>query len=351
MEVMSMVIKIAIVLLVFTVIVTAHEFGHFIMAKRSGVLVKEFAIGMGPKIISKQWGETAYSLRILPIGGYCMMQEEVGDSEDLRSLSSKSVGQRLSILFAGPVMNFLLAFVLMFIIVMAQGQASNVIGEMNPGFPAEQAGMQIEDKIIMVNGIKTKNMHDITKALSTIENNIVEFKINRGGEEIGITLERQYSEANERYLVGFTPTYVKGNIINGIQNGFVQTINLLKMTIDGFVMLLTGQMGVDELAGPVGVITAGVQVWDAGIKESVWFAVQQMFFLGALISVNLGVFNLFPFPALDGGRILFTTIEGVRGKPVDPKIEGFFHVLGFVLIMGLMVFVMYNDIARGIGKQ
>lgn len=344
-----MVMKIAIVLLVFTVIVTAHEFGHFIMAKRSGVLVKEFAIGMGPKIIGKQWGETLYSFRILPIGGFCMMQEEVGNSGDARSLSSKSVGQRLSILAAGSAMNFLLGFLLMFIIVMAQGQASNIIGEISPNFPAQQAGMQVKDKIVMVNGIKTKNMQDITNVLSTVGDNEIEFMINRDGQEIAINLERQYSEQSQRYLVGFTAELVKGNIISGIQNGFMETINLLKMTIDGFVMLLTGQVAVEELAGPVGVINVGVQVWDAGVKESIWFAVQQMFFLGALISVNLGVFNLFPFPALDGGRILFTAIEGIRGKPVNPKVEGFFHILGFVLLMGLMVFVLYNDIVRGIG--
>ncbi len=344
-----MVMKIAIVLLVFTVIVTAHEFGHFIMAKKSGVLVKEFAIGMGPKILGKKWGETDYSLRILPIGGYCMMQEEVGGSGDLRSLSSKTVGQRLSILFAGPVMNFLLALVLMFVIVMAQGTQSNTVGQINPGFPAEQAGMQVKDKIVMVNGIKVKDMQEITAVLSTVDDNKVEFLIERNGEKVSIDLERQFSEEDGRYLAGFSAELVKGNVITGIKDGFLETINLLKMTVDGFVMLLTGQVSVDQLAGPVGVINAGVQVWEAGVKESIWFAVQQMFFLGALISVNLGVFNLFPFPALDGGRILFTAIEGIRGKPVDPKIEGVFHVLGFVLLMGLMVFVLYNDIIRGIG--
>ncbi len=349
MEVISMVMKIAIVLLVFTVIVTAHEFGHFIMAKRSGVLVKEFAIGMGPKIIGKQWGETLYSFRILPIGGYCMMQEEDGTLADSRSLSSKTVAQRLSILFAGPLMNFLLALVLMFAIVMAQGQASNIVAVISPGFPAEQAGMQVNDKIISVNGLKTKNMQQITKALGETIDNKVEFTINRDGQEIKMNIERQYSEEEQRYLVGFTAKLVKGNVITGIKNSFMETINLLKMTVDGFVMLLTGKVSANELAGPVGVISAGVKVWEAGVKESIWFAVQQMFFLGALISVNLGVFNLFPFPALDGGRILFTAIEGVRGKPVDPNIEGFFHVLGFVLIMGLMLFVMYNDITRGIG--
>ena len=341
--------KIAIVLLVFTVIVTAHELGHFIMAKRSGVLVHEFAIGMGPKIVSKKWGETAYSLRILPIGGYCMMQEEVGGSGDARSLSSQTVGQRISILIAGPVMNFLLALVLMFIIVMAGGEASNIVGQISPGFPAEEAGMQVKDRIVMVNGIKTKNMNDITTVLDTIKDNKVGFTIRRDGSEFDINLERQYSEQDNRYLVGFTAELVETNLLSGIKNSFMQTINLVKMTLDGFAMLLTGQVSVDQLAGPVGVVTAGVEVWEAGVQESVWYAVQQMFFLGALISVNLGIFNLLPFPALDGGRIIFTAIEGIRGKPVDPKVEGLFHGLGFVLLMGLMVFVLYNDIIRTLG--
>ncbi|NLI89200.1 MAG: RIP metalloprotease RseP [Epulopiscium sp.] len=349
MAIISMVIRIAIVLLVFTVIVTAHEFGHFIMAKRSGVLVQEFAIGMGPKIVSKKKGETSYSLRVLPIGGYCMMQEEVGDSKSERSLSSKTVWQRLSILFAGPVMNFLLALLLMFIIVMSQGQPSNIVGDLTPGFPAQEAGMEVGDEILMINNIKTKNMNDITKALSIADDKEVELLIKRGSEDIRLNIEREYSQEEDRYLVGFTATLKKGNVFAGIKNSFIETGNLLKMTVDGFGMLITGKVSADELAGPIGVINAGVQVWDASVKESIWFAIQQMLFLGALISINLGVFNLFPFPALDGGRILFTAIEGITGKPVNPKVEGAFHFVGFILLMGLMVFVMYNDIARGIG--
>ena len=349
MEIISMIIKIAIVLLVFTVIVIAHEFGHFIMAKRSGVFVQEFAVGMGPKLFNKQWGETLYSVRAFPIGGFCMMQEEVGDSGNTRSLSSKTIGQRMSILIAGPFMNFLLAFVLMFIIGTAQGEPSNIVGTLSPNFPAQKAGMQVKDKIIKVNGIKTKNMNDITKALSTVEDEAVTFTIDRDGEKLEMTIKRQYSQEDRRYLVGFTSALVKGNIISAIPNAFVETINLVKMTVEGFFMLITMQVSVDQLAGPVGVITAGVQVWDAGVKESIWFAIQQMFFLGALISANLGVLNLFPFPALDGGRILFLGIEALRGKPMNPKVEGFFHFLGFVLLMLLMVFVLYNDITRSIG--
>lgn len=346
---MSLIMKIAIVLLVFTVIVTAHEFGHFIMAKRSGVLVQEFAIGMGPKIISKQWGETMYSLRALPIGGYCMMQEETEEGKDPRSLSSQTVIQRLGILLAGPVMNFLLALVLMFVIVMAQGHVSNIVGELNPNFPAQEAGMQVDDKIIMVNGIKTEDMQEINDVLIGSEQAEVEFVIERNGEQIPMTIGRQYSEADDRYLVGFTAALVKGNVFEGIKNSFIRTIDLVKLTIQGFAMLVSGQVGLDQLAGPVGVINAGVQVWDQGVQESIWFAVQQMFFLGALISVNLGIFNLLPFPALDGGRILFTAIEGIRGKPVDPKIEGAFHGAGMILLLGLMVFVLFNDILRSIG--
>lgn len=349
MEIISLIIKIAIVLLVFTVIVIAHEFGHFIMAKRSGVFVQEFAVGMGPKLLSKQWGETVYSVRAFPIGGFCMMQEEVGDLGDTRSLSSKTIWQRMSILIAGPVMNFLLAFVLMFVIVVAQGEPSNIVGELSRNFPAQKAGMQIKDKIIKINGTKTKNMADITKTLSQLEDEAVAFTIDRNGQQIEMNIKRQYSETDGRYLVGFTSQLVKGNIITALPNAFIETVNLVKMTVEGFYMLLTMQVSMDQLAGPVGVITAGVKVWDAGVKQSIWFAIQQMLFLGALISANLGVFNLLPFPALDGGRILFLGIEGVRGKPVNPNVEGFFHFLGFVLLMLLMVFVLYNDLTRSLG--
>ena len=347
MEVMSMIFKIAIVLLVFTVIVIAHEFGHFIMAKRSGVFVQEFAVGMGPKLLSKQWGETLYSLRAFPIGGFCMMQEEVGDSGDAKSLSSKTIGQRMSILIAGPVMNFLLAFLFMFIIVMAQGEASNIVGDLSPDFPAQKAGMQVKDKIIKVNGIETKNMKEITKVLNTVvKDEAVAFTVERDGQLLEMTINRQLSPEDKVYLVGFIAMKVKGNIVSAVPSAFSQTINLVKMTIGSFYELLTMQLSVDQLSGPVGVITAGVQVWDAGAKESIWFAIQQMLFLGALISANLGVFNLFPFPALDGGRILFLGIEAVRGKPVNPKVEGFFHFIGFALLMFLMVFVLYNDISN-----
>ena len=228
-------------------------------------------------------------------------------------------------------------------------RSSNIVGSLSPGFPAEQAGMQVEDRIIMVNGVKTKNMQDITNVLDQAKDNKVEMVISRDGQEKIVEVERQLSLEDNRYLVGFTSKAIKGNVISGIKNSLVGTIGLLKTTVDGFVMLITGQVNVDQLAGPVGVINAGVQVWDEGAKQSIWTAVQQMLVLGALISVNLGIFNLFPFPALDGGRILFTAIEGVRKKPVDPKIEGFFHVLGFVFLMGLMVFVLFNDLTRGFG--
>lgn len=344
---MSMILKIAIVLLVFTVIVIAHEFGHFIMAKRSGVFVQEFAVGMGPKLLSKQWGETLYSLRAFPIGGFCMMQEEVGDSGNARSLSSKTIGQRMGILFAGPFMNFLLAFLLMFIITASQGEPSNIVGGLSPDFPAQKAGMQVKDKIVKINGIKTNNMKDITKILKTVDKDeTVVFTIDRDGKLLEMNINRQLSLEDKEYLVGFIALKVRGNIIYAIPSAFSQTINLVKMTIGGFFDLITMQLSVEQLSGPVGVITAGVQVWDEGVKESIWIAIQRMFFLGALISANLGVFNLFPFPALDGGRILFLGIEAVRGKPVNPKVEGFFHFMGFALLMLLMVFVLYNDISN-----
>lgn len=351
MPLLSMLMKVGIVLLVFTLIVMAHEFGHFIIAKRNGVLVQEFAIGMGPKLFSKQWGETLYSIRILPIGGFCMMQEEFGDFNDTRSLSSKTVLQRIAILIAGPLMNFLFAFVLMFIIVSAQGEGSNIIGKLEPGFPAENAGMQIGDKIVMVNGVKTKNMKDITKQLSSLEDQNITFTISRDGKQVDLNITRLYSEKEQRYLVGFTSKMVKGNIVGNIQKGFTETINLVKMTIEGFAMLLTRQVSMGELTGPVGVINAGVKVWDEGLTLSVWVAIQQMLFLGALISANLGVFNLLPFPALDGGRILFLIIEGVRGKPIDSNKEAFVHFIGFALLMILMVIVLYNDITRSLGLR
>lgn len=341
--------KIGLILLIFTLIVMAHELGHFIVAKKNGVFVQEFAIGMGPKIFSKQKGETLYSVRILPIGGFCAMQEEFGESGDSRSLSSKTVWQRAGILLAGPIMNFLFAFVLMCIIVSAQGKPSNIIGSLEPGFPAQKAGMQVKDKIVMINGIKTKDMEDISRVLNTIGDETIIFTISRQGKEEDLNIKREYSEKDQRYLVGFTAEMVKGDIVDNISQGFKETINLVVMTIEGFKMIITRQVSVDQLSGPVGVISAGVQVWDEGLKQSTWFAVQQMLFLGALISANLGVFNLLPFPALDGGRVLFLIIEGIRGKPIDSNKEAFVHFLGFVLLMLLMVIVLYNDITRNIG--
>jgi len=411
----------------FGLLVFVHEWGHLIFAKRAGMLVREFAIGFGPKIFSFIRNETLYTIRILPIGGYVRVAGEDPeiielkpghhiaielndegkvkhiivnekdkypnsyplevDSIDLdhdlyiegyapedmetkkryevdrkaffimdgiktqiapydRQFASKSVGQRAMQLFAGPMMNFILALVIFFIIGLFQGVPTDkaIIGEVMPDTPAEKAGLTEGDRILEVDSKRVSDWIEFTEIVRQNANNEIELIITRNDMEEMLRITPQEAvieeEPGEKITigqVGVLPAYEK-SLIKTIVYGVNITYDTTKLIIENLILLITGQVSIELLSGPVGIYDATDQIVQTGfINYLMWTA---------MLSINLGIINLVPLPALDGGRLLFVGIEAVRGKPIDPQKEGFVHVIGFLLLMLLMIVVTWNDIQR-----
>ena len=341
-----MLLMFVIILLMFTVIVVAHEWGHYITTKKCGVLVHEFAVGMGPMVWSKQVGETLYSIRLLPIGGFCRMEGEEGESTNPRAMSSKRPWQKLIIVSAGAIMNFLLAWLLLAIFVGYRGTATNIIQDVQVNTPAAEAGLQTNDRILEINGNKIDHLGQLQNYM-TSEEETYSLTIKRNQEVINVPIETQVLEEGGSPRFGFTIKMSHFNIWHNIKVGFMTMIAMIVMVWDSLVGLVSGAIGFDQMAGIVGVVDASSQVWDSSMQSGgVSYAIMNMVYLSSLLSANLGVMNLLPLPALDGGRIFFILIEMIRGKAIPPEKEGAVHFIGMVLLMLLTVVVLYNDIMR-----
>jgi regulator of sigma E protease len=321
---------------VFGMIVFAHELGHFMTAKYNGIRVHEFALGMGPTIYKKQGKETVYSLRAFPIGGFVKMEGEDEASDDPRSFSNKKPYQRLIVLAAGAFMNFVLAYLLLVIIMFSMGSPSNIVGDLVPGLPALEAGIMAEDKIVSINGVTIKSWEDVI------------FNINNSRGEV-LTIEVVRNQDDTLFIDVVPNVREDGSYQIGIQTKFVKKIDqAFGMAGKQFVSFFTdifkfftsiGKSEVEaELVGPVGLVSIIGEVSRQGIMN--------LLLLAAYISINLGIVNLLPFPALDGGRIIFVLIEMVIGRPIDREKEGYVHFIGFAILMALMVFLVFKDISK-----
>ncbi|MGN0472048.1 MAG: RIP metalloprotease RseP [Lachnospiraceae bacterium] len=354
-------------ILIFGVVVVVHEFGHFLLAKANGIHVVEFAIGMGPKLFSFQKGDTRYCLRLLPIGGACIFEGQDGiydkdkpkeepdglpgdcvpDEEQKGAFHKAKVGARIATVVAGPLFNFLLAYVFSLIIVGNVGSTPPVIGNVLEGYPAEEAGLQAGDEILSLNGERVHLYDEVSlfSALNT-EGKDVTIVYRRDGVKHKTTITPVYEDG--RYYIGFsgTGTPVVGSPLKVMKNSFYEVRYLLKYTYKSLGMLFTGKAGLKDLSGPVGVAELVDDVYQESKPAGVRAVLINMLYFAVLLSVNLGVMNLLPIPALDGGRLIFLLIELVRGKPVPPEKEGLVHMIGMILLLILMVFVFYNDIAR-----
>jgi regulator of sigma E protease len=342
-----MLAKICIIVLMFALIVVIHEWGHYIAARKNGVLVHEFAVGMGPKIWSIKRGETVYSLRIFPIGGFCSMEEEIGNSSNPRAMCSKRPWQKLIIVSFGAIMNFIFAWFLLTVLSTYAGYGTNIVEHVENNMPAAEAGLKVGDKITAIDGISVKVHSDITALVQNKDKTYI-FTILREGEEtFNIELKPKWIEREKTSRFGFAPTIVHFNLIQNIKDGFLDTFYVIQQVWTGLIQIITGQVAMDQVAGIVGVVDFSARQWDTGIQSGgVVLAIMNMIYIAAILSANLGVINLLPLPALDGGRIVFILIEMVRGKPLDPEKESVVHFIGFVLLMLLTVVLLYNDITK-----
>ena len=427
-------LKILIAILIFSVIIIFHELGHFLLAKRNGIKVTEFSLGMGPRLLSTQKGETRYSLKLFPIGGSCMMVGENDDDDSEGSFNKASVWARISVVAAGPIFNFILAFVFAMIITSVAGYDPARVLKVEESSPAAKAGLQEGDIITEFQGRSIVLGRDLDSymMLHGLDDEEITLTYKRNGEKKEVSFEA-YSE--EKYMLGFSyvPTpdsepeitqvvlngammeagvqagdiireingetietsqeiqeYWEKNPLDGSaislgieRDGEIQTLSLkpqmtkqvdtgfiynlyrektnflgvlrysasevrywISNTIESLMMLIKGQFSVNDLSGPVGIIDVIGDSYEEAKEEGSVMVWLQMLYWAILLSANLGVMNLLPIPALDGGRLVFLIVEAVRKKKLNPNVEGMIHFAGFVLLMLLMVFVMFNDFRR-----
>ena len=366
------IVSIILALLIFSLIVIFHELGHFLLAKRGGIRVNEFSLGMGPTLLSKQIGETRYCLKLLPFGGSCMMEGEDGDYETEEeaggealpqagaaygaenrapgeppaySFGAKSVWTRISVVAAGPIFNFILAFFLALFIIGSIGYDEPVLVDVMEGYAAEEAGMQAGDRIVRMND---KNIHvyrEVSTYVQFHQGETVTVTYERDGEQHTVVLEPRQGEDGS-WLLGFRGSGIrtKGNILQTIYYSAYEVKFWISTTIQSLGMLIGGQVGADDISGPVGIVNTIGETYEASRQDGAFYVWLNMLNMSILLSASLGVMNLLPLPALDGGSLVFLFLEVIRrGKKVDPEKEGMVHFVGLMLLMVLMVFVMFND--------
>ncbi len=329
---------------VFGILIFFHELGHFTVAKFVGIKVHEFSLGFGPKLLTLPRGETSYILRIFPLGGFVRMAgmdpNEKDEEDDVRGFNSKTVGQRIAVIFAGPLMNFLLAVLLFSTIFIFQGipVATTVISEVIPDFPAAKSGIMAGDRILAVDGQPVDSWEELSGLISQKPEQEIEVTVLRDGVEKHFRVFTARDENNTGKL-GIYPEQglSKGNIFQALALGADYTARITWMILDFVAKMILGQTPAD-VGGPVRVVSEIGKAAQVGF----FFLLQ----LAAFLSINLGLFNLFPIPALDGSRILFLFWEKVRGRPVDPVKENFIHLIGFGLLLLLIVIITYNDILQ-----
>ena len=418
--------KILIALLVFSVIVLFHELGHFLLAKRNGIAVTEFSLGMGPRLLSTEKGGTRYSLKLFPIGGSCMMVGEDEDDDSEGSFNNASVWARISVVAAGPIFNFILAFVFAMIITSVVGYDPARVLQVTEGSPAAQAGLKEGDIIKEFQGRHISIGRDLDSymTLHGLKDEEISLTYERDGKKHDIQFQ---ANSESRYMLGFTylsegipeitqvmlnsamtkagvmpgdiireingtavadsqeiQAYLQEHPLDGTEitlgierDGKVETISAIPQmtkhvdsgfiyniyrektnflgvmkysavevrywvstTVESLMMLIKGQFSVNDLSGPVGIIDVIGDSYEEAKSEGAMMVWMQMLYWAILLSANLGVMNLLPIPALDGGRLVFLLIESVRKKRLNPNVEGMIHFAGFVLLMMLMVFVM-----------
>ena len=376
---MSVLITFVAAVFVFSAVIAIHEFGHFIVAKFCGVQVNEFSIGMGPVLLKKMHKGTQYSLRALPVGGFVALegeespesQQAQADREEPESgdaapeteqpdlpgvpsdaeekpvgipLSEAPVWQRLLVMVAGAAMNFVLGFVVMVILIAAQNEpiTSKVIYKIEDGALCGQTGLQAGDKVLAVNGRRCFVANDMLYELTRTEDYAASFTVLRDGEKVElprVQFDTWQDDNGETHMsLGFTVYGIRKTPLNVLREAGNSVLYYGRIIFTSLADLLRGRESINDLSGPVGIVTA--------IGQAASYGWQDLLELLVLITVNLGIFNLLPFPALDGGKVVFLLIEGVTGHAVPEKIQSGLTLAAFALLFGLMIFATYNDILR-----
>jgi regulator of sigma E protease len=339
-------VQIALALLLIGLLVTFHELGHYLAGRFTGVYIHEFAVGFGPTIVSRETDETRYSLRLIPVGGFCRFAGEDADkTEDdqhipkHRLLSSQSPGKRALIMVSGSLANILvaaLAFCIVFAFV-GVNRANTTILETIPGYPAANVGLLPGDKILQIDETKTESWEQLVTSIQDKAGVPISIVYEREGQVSTVTVTP--IEVNGVGMLGIRPTTERARegVIKGFYNGVKETVLVSFLWIQGILGMILGKVA-PEIAGPVGI----TQI----LGEAAGIGLGELMYLAGALSANLALMNLLPIPALDGSRLMFLAIEAVRGRPIDPEKESMVHFMGFLLLMTLFAVVTYQDILR-----
>ena len=382
---MCILVTAIVTILIFLVLISLHEFGHFIAAKLSGVGVLEFSIGMGPAIFKKQKGETLYSLRILPIGGYCKLEGEDEDNGSEKAFVKQKLWKRFIVISAGAILNVILGFVIFTVFVAMSGTITTTeVDTIEERANIAQSGIMPGDKIVAINGHKIHFYNDIAYYLENISDKIVDVTVKRNGQKLDYSFapslqkseiiydengasittvingienqsyvayndkeKEQYAEyagkkqESERYILGFGAKRERAGFLNTVKEAYAYTGFVVRLVYNALGDLFAGKTGIEDFSGPVGVAAAV----DTAVHAK-GYSVQSVLSLAAMLTINLGVFNLLPIPALDGGRLLFLLIELVTRHPVPPEKEGMVHTIGMVLLLIFAAVVLFNDVMK-----
>lgn len=349
---------IIIAILIFSLIVTVHEFGHFICAKLSGINVLEFSVGMGPKLLQKQYHGTKYSLRAIPMGGYCAMEDEDASGDNPHGFRNAKLWKRMVVLVAGPLMNFVLGFLLIIGMVLCMETipttrikgffgAKNADGSITYYSQSHETGLEHGDRIISVDGTRIYSYLDLSYIFATTKTHTHEVVVEREGERVELP-EVVFNDKRDGDMVDFALVHTDKTAANVAKTSCKVFGSMGHVITLSFKQLITGKVDKAEISGPVGVVTTISEATEK--SEDKTDALFQLFYISALISVNVGIFNLLPIPGLDGGRLLFCFIELIRRKPVKPEHEGYVHLAGFALLLSIMIFATYNDIVNLINR-
>ena len=337
------ILYIVIALLVFGLLIFIHEGGHFLAARLCGVTVKEFAIGMGPKIFawtSKKSG-TRYALRLLPVGGFVSMDGEDEDSENPNAFCNKSVPKRMLIVIAGAFMNILLGFILMFVLVFSQKTLiSNKIGAFNENAMSE-GKLMVGDTVVKVDGTRVHTGNEVVYEIMNKGDKPIDIVVIRDGERVTVEEVSFPNFSDSGVIFGdcdFRMYADEETFGNYIKHSYFRSVSTVKMVFDSLINLVSGKYGMEAVSGPVGVTEV--------VGEAAQSSLPTLLYVITVISINLGVFNLLPFPALDGGRFAFLALEGVRGKPVDKRIEAYVNFAGLIILFTFMAFVTFKDVIK-----
>ncbi|MDD6187225.1 MAG: M50 family metallopeptidase [Oscillospiraceae bacterium] len=335
--------SIIISILIFSIVILIHEFGHFVTAKLSGIKVNEFSIGMGPRLCGVKKGDTEYNIRIFPIGGFVAMEGEDEDSGSEGSFNSVPVQSRIAVVVAGAVNNILLGFFILCLMNNMQGAiTSKTVSSFYDGAMTEKTGLRVNDEIVAINGRKCYVADDIIYEFARTENEKADFTVIRDGKKVelkDVTFDTYVGEDGVKQLVlDFTVYPIQKTVPNIAKESLNGTVSIARLAFLSLVDMVSGRVELNNMAGPVGVVST--------ISEVASYGIEPVLYIVALITINLGVFNLIPFPALDGGRLVFLLYELVMKKPINEKYQIALNLAGMVALLGFMAVVTFSDISK-----